>query len=127
VKKTSAIFILVITCLAVFKSATPFLSYKINYEFILKERCEFRGTSQHNECDGFCYLRKKIKNQHGGEHEQPHSNKAISSYQFSSIFGILEVYKKIPSPNPKNAHYSVLVDTNLYTIYQDVLLPPPKA
>lgn len=126
-KKASTIFILVITCLAVFKSATPFLSYKINYEFILKERCEFRGTSQHDECDGFCYLRKKIEHQHGGEHEQPHSDKATSSYQFSSIFGILEVDKKIPSPNQRNAHYSVLVDTNLYTIYQDVLLPPPKA
>lgn len=99
----------------------------MNYDFILKERCEFRGTSQHEECDGFCYLRKKIEHQHGGDHEQPHSDKAISSYQFSSIYGILESVEQISTPFLKTRNYDSLVNTNKYIVYQDILSPPPKA
>lgn len=126
-KKVISIFILGIFCLAAFKSATPFLSYKMNYEFILKERCEFRGTSQHDECDGFCYLRKKIEHQHGGDHEQPHSDKAISSHQFSSIFAILESSKQITHPFLKKGRYNNSEYFNKYVVYQDVQSPPPKA
>lgn len=125
-KNAITIFILSITCVSVFKSATPFLSYKMNYEFILKERCEFRGTSQHDDCDGFCYLRKKIEHQHGGDHEVPHSDNAIPSHKFSSIYGILENNQEPNTPLLNKNSFQVYSSSNTYKIYLEILSPPPK-
>lgn len=99
----------------------------MNYEFILKERCEFRGTSQHGECDGFCYLRKKIEHQHSGDHEQPHSDKAISSHQFSSFFAILESSKQITHSILKKERFNNSDRFSKYVVYRDIQSPPPKA
>ncbi|XWN36407.1 MAG: hypothetical protein ROO71_10655 [Balneola sp.] len=99
----------------------------MNYEFILQERCEYRGTDKHDECDGFCYLKKKLEHQHGGDHEQPHSDKAVSSNQFSSIYAILESSKKIISPFLKRERFDNLNSFDKYVVYQSVQSPPPKA
>ncbi|MFY0685426.1 MAG: hypothetical protein JXR20_12820 [Balneola sp.] len=89
--------------------------------------CEFRGTDKHDDCDGFCYLRKNIEHQHGGEQEQPHSDKAIYSYQFSSMYGLLESHKNPSSPYLKSERYGLYSNLNLYTIYPDILSPPPRS
>ena len=125
-QKVTTIFLFIVTLLAIFRTATPFLSYKANYTFIAEEMCVYRGTDLHDDCDGYCYLKKNIEEQSGDAHENPNSKKAVSSNQISSLFGILE--SKIPL-------YSPFIETDLNSfykphyipsIYLEVFSPPPQ-
>ncbi len=126
-KNAVTIFLLVLTSAAVFKSATPFLSYKANYEFIFTEMCEMRGTSNHNDCDGFCYLRKQIEHHDESDHEKPHTNKVPASNLYSSIFGIIGEQKNIESPFLRFRDLNQDIFDQKYRIYLDSLSPPPQS
>lgn len=126
-QKVTSIFLFFVTLLAVFKTATPFLSYKANYTFIVEEMCVYRGTTQQDDCDGFCYLKKNIEDQNGGSHDSHNSKKAVHTYQNSSLFGILESGIYIYSPF-HNIERSSLDDISAASVlFLEVLSPPPKA
>ena len=89
--------------------------------------CINRGTEQHGECDGFCYLKKKVEEQHGGDHENPHSKKALTSNLYSSIFGILQHGIIIESPLQTIERTEKKTYNFPTQIFLDVLSPPPKS
>jgi hypothetical protein len=55
-----AVMLLSVYLLSPFKLYAPYLSYKINYNYISKELCENKDKPKMN-CNGKCYLNKELK------------------------------------------------------------------
>ena len=89
--------------------------------------CINRGTEKHGDCDGFCYLKKKVEEQHGGDHENPHSKKALTSNLYSSIFGVLQHGIIIKSPLRAIEKKEITKSDFSSQISLDVLSPPPQS
>jgi hypothetical protein len=60
VRRSFAIFFLIVYTLVAFKPAFPFVNYLLNKEYIAKNLCENRNKPKMN-CNGKCHLMKEIK------------------------------------------------------------------
>jgi len=89
--------------------------------------CENRGTDKHDDCDGFCYLKKKIHEHDGHSDEQSHSGKAIQTNLYSSIYGLMEPGITILSPfrSSKKIISGYLISD--YEVYPELVSPPPQS
>jgi hypothetical protein len=112
--------------LTAFHAATPFLSYKANYSFIISELCEFKDSPDHNDCDGFCYLRKQIQ-QHDDHHGSDHTGNRSSNFgNYSSIYALLVPLSMMDYSSSEEISYQRPKQISIRNIYLEVPSPPPQ-
>jgi hypothetical protein len=117
-----AIMLLSVYLLNPFKLYTPYLSYKINYNYIANVLCENKDKPEMN-CKGKCHLNKELKKT--AEEESQKKGLQVKSLET----------EEVPTKQFKIAFSPVLIfDNNNFSFYTEALIsvalknstPPPE-
>ena len=115
--------LLFVYVLTPFRIALPYLSYKINYQYIATQLCENKAKPQ-MACNGKCYLSKQIKLQEEKENKLPVS--IIKNIKETVLFcSLLNIELPSININIKNLLVS-LYKQQFYTSPQASIFQPPQ-
>ena len=117
-----AALLLIVYTLSPFKIYAPYLSYKINYNYISTVLCENKAKSK-LQCQGKCYLKKELKKTSEEESKNKSTLKSLQQeeYLVSISFYFNSINQKIDSQN-------VFFGLKKYiSIFPEYIAPPPQA
>ncbi len=102
----------------------PWVHFSVNQEYIKTHLCESLTDPDLKDCDGYCYLKKQVK-EHHQEHGAEHSDTMVMR-----DFPIFLFYSQVQNYYLVKDFYSkkmlLLNDLMAQQVYIEPLSPPPK-
>lgn len=117
-------FMLLVYTVGIFKIVQPYITYKINYNYISTVLCENKENPEMH-CDGKCHLKKELKKAANEEKSQNNSSNG-KSYESENI-SFIEI---VLSPRPfdyLNLNNYPCISQSIIAGASDKTTPPPKS
>lgn len=112
----------VLVLIMLLKPVWPLAEYIVNYDYIVENLCENRARPMLN-CNGKCYLAKKLAEESGGEEKNPF-NSELSKFETPIINWMGEQHIPLSYFDfvVNNHKRYARMNSNLFTV--DILHPP---
>lgn len=112
------------TLLAVLFPFVPHLEYMMHYDHIVEHHCVNRDNPE-MDCNGACYLKKKVEHSSDSEHNPLHKNNHSDNLQILPVFGIYSSLDTISFP-PHHLTAFVSFSSSAYSnpFLQSLYRPP---
>ncbi|RZK83027.1 MAG: hypothetical protein EOO92_00635 [Pedobacter sp.] len=121
INRIIAIFLLLALVSANLSGLFIFAEFKINQKYIAATLCDNRSKPE-LQCNGKCYLMKKMKDALEKEKKQEQANQKKGTQEFC-VLNSSVVLSIVTSPLPKEE--PAYLQANLPNISFDILHPPP--
>lgn len=121
-KKGFTSLLIFIQFITAFQFIMPYLSYKLNYDFIVNEWCRGKYEPRFVECNGSCFLMRSQRKAAEKEQEEQEPTLSLSN---PIPINIEEVVVEIDVPEVPLPEF-ILVSEDVITHSNRPSTPPPK-
>lgn len=123
-RKLTLSILLVFNVASVFQIAVPFMSYTLNYEYIIGELCLSNFEPGHEDCNGYCVFRKNIQGHHSDHNPASDTNSIIVHHTYLTFL----IPKQVSLAQPGIGKELVFQKSSNNTISPFITIntPPPQ-
>ncbi len=115
---------LVFNVASVFQMAVPFMSYTLNYEYIVGELCLSNFEPGHEDCNGYCVFRKNIQGQHDDHNPVSDSNSIVVHHTYLTF--LIPESATVSQPGRGEEYAFQGLPEDIISPYISINTPPPR-
>tara|TARA_R110000868_G_scaffold235273_8_gene489110 strand:+ start:19418 stop:19798 length:381 start_codon:yes stop_codon:yes gene_type:complete len=125
-KKAGSILLLLLYLFSMVQTLVPVISFEMNHDYIKKHLCRSLTQPEFGDCDGFCYLKKKIEDHQDHDMDSHGTTATVPKVPFVYLVKIQskKLFSGLFSSDELRFKYD---ETYLNDFFLDISSPPPQS